>query len=478
MIGEGGMGMVYEATHERLAGRYAIKMLLQSLSHDPDALARFEREARVTSLLQHPNIVQVMDFNKTDDGTEYLVMEYLQGESLASRLAREGCLSVEAVVGIVEQLAAGLVAAHRLGIVHRDLKPDNVFLIPVEGRSAELVKILDFGISKARDIAHGPDGPVSALIGTPQYMSPEQCKGVLGDVDAATDQFALAAITFEMLTGTTPFGGESVGKILSRVLYEEPIGIAGNLEVDGVVRRGLSKSSGERFESVTAFADALRESAPESIVERSGASAQTGDISQYSEGQGARGGVLPWTGMQAAEAASAAIPRARRFGARPARVASVAALVGLVALLAPVGHPGSWTLRGAVTATPSPRLAAREPQPPAPLIPVAVEAAARPDPVEPAEPAEAIAPAQSEPIPLDRNVSTPLASDDHRLPARAHPPQARWPVPPTPTGSAGQSWQARVSPPPWQPPAPTKHRDLSIDQDATLPLDETVGDQP
>src|SRR5262247_2144616 len=135
LVGEGGMGAVYEATHARLAGRYAIKVLLRALSDSPEARACFDREARITSLLQHPNIVQVIDHNSTVDGTSYLVMEYLAGESLGARLAREGRLAVSAVVDIVDQIAAGLAAAHARGIVHRDLKPDNIFLVPVAGRA-------------------------------------------------------------------------------------------------------------------------------------------------------------------------------------------------------------------------------------------------------------------------------------------------------------------------------------------------------
>ncbi len=142
------MGVVYEATHARLAGRYAIKVLTQRLAESPEGFAQLNREARITSLLQHPNIVQVIDHNTTPDGTEYLVMEYLAGESLSQRLASEGRLRLDTVADIIDQIAAGLSAAHGRGVVHRDLKPDNVFLIPVEGRQTELVKILDFGVSK------------------------------------------------------------------------------------------------------------------------------------------------------------------------------------------------------------------------------------------------------------------------------------------------------------------------------------------
>ncbi len=252
------MGAVYEATHARLSGRYAIKVLLRQVSEDPEALARFHREARITSLLQHPNVVEVIDYNTAADGTLYLVMEYLDGESLAQRLSREGPFPLDAVVGIIEQIAAGLAAAHAHGIVHRDLKPDNVFLVPVEGRETESVKILDFGISKVKGPSWGLQAPEGTLCGTPQYMSPEQIEGRAADVDAATDQFALAVLTYEMLTGRNPFQGDTVGAVFSQVLtgVPAPTGIGPN--VDLVLRRGLAKANRQRFPGVTAFADALR----------------------------------------------------------------------------------------------------------------------------------------------------------------------------------------------------------------------------
>ena len=244
LVGEGGMGAVYEATHARLAGRYAIKVLLQSLADNADAQALFDREARITSLLQHPNVVQVIDHNTTADGTAYLVMEYLSGESLAARLARVGALSLPAVVDIVEQLAAGLAAAHAHGIVHRDLKPGNIVLVPVEGRASELVKILDFGISKANWSGEAAD---KGIFGTPAYMAPEQIEGRAADVNGATDQFALAVIAYEMLTGRNP---EMIGRVTP------PTGLPGQL--DAVVGRALARSNAARFSSVTEFAAAFR----------------------------------------------------------------------------------------------------------------------------------------------------------------------------------------------------------------------------
>jgi serine/threonine-protein kinase len=258
LVGEGGMGAVYEATHRRLAGRYAIKVLLRELSERPDVRARFEREARVTSLLQHPNIVQVIDHNVTHDGTSYLVMEYLAGDSLAARLVRDGRLAVPAVVDIVDQLAAGLAAAHAREIVHRDLKPDNVFLLPVEGRATELVKILDFGISK---VSWGRDAMDREICGTPQYMAPEQVEGRVGDVDASTDQYALAVIAYELLTGVNPFLAETIEEVFARVATATVPSTGIGAAVDAVLWRALAKEQAHRFPSVTAFAEAFRAAA-------------------------------------------------------------------------------------------------------------------------------------------------------------------------------------------------------------------------
>ncbi len=255
LIGQGGMGVVYEATHARLAGRYAVKVLLQKLSENPEALARFDREARITSLLQHPNVVQVIDHNTAADGTEYLVMEYLAGESLAQRLARVGRLSPGAALDVVHQIASGLAAAHARGVVHRDLKPENIFLVPIEGRELESVKILDFGISK---IGRAEQAIDRQICGTPQYMAPEQIEARVGDIGGATDQFALAVIAYEILTGRNPFMADNVQEIFLNVSRGVPSPTGFGPSVDDVLRRGLAKSNRRRFPSVTEFDEALR----------------------------------------------------------------------------------------------------------------------------------------------------------------------------------------------------------------------------
>ena len=202
------MGTVYEGTQLRLNKRVAIKLLSRHLATNEEALARFRREAEVTSQLGHPHIVQVFDFGTAPSGEPYLVMEHLDGEDLDQRFRRLGRLRLADAVNIVKQIASALSATHARGIVHRDLKPANVFLLEVEGEN-DFVKIVDFGISKVRAASVRITGE-SVVMGTPNYMSPEQAAGVVDGVDHKTDQWSLACIAYEMLSGRGPFVGESI----------------------------------------------------------------------------------------------------------------------------------------------------------------------------------------------------------------------------------------------------------------------------
>ena len=262
LIGRGGMGAVFSATHKRLPGkRVAIKMLHAEVA-DEEVLARFKREAEIASRLGHPNIVQVHDFNVLPDGTPYLVLELLEGQTLAQRL-REGPVPLEQTMTIVRQIGSALAAAHREGIVHRDLKPQNIFLVPteVQGRVVEIAKVLDFGISKIRG-SQTVQTQDSTLLGTPQYMAPEQALGQHAKVDERTDVFALGAIAYEMLGGYPAFIGASIPEVVFKVVYEQPIpleqaapGLAVN--VKAAIERAMAKASTERFSSVGDFVEAL-----------------------------------------------------------------------------------------------------------------------------------------------------------------------------------------------------------------------------
>ncbi len=263
LIGRGDMGAVWAANHRRLPGtRVAVKVLLADVAGDAESLARFRREAEVASKLGHPNIVQVIDFNTLPDGAPYLVLELLSGESLDQRLSR-GPLAMAEAMTVVRQIGAGLHAAHREGVIHRDLKPQNVFLCPTEmgGDIHTQVKVLDFGISKIRG-SQTIKTQESTILGTPQYMAPEQATGAHDKVDARTDVFALGAMVYEMLSGTPAFAGQSVPEVVFKVVYEEPpplAELAPHLTPAAVeaVNRALAKNQDDRFGSVSEFVEAM-----------------------------------------------------------------------------------------------------------------------------------------------------------------------------------------------------------------------------
>ncbi|ATB26857.1 serine/threonine-protein kinase [Melittangium boletus] len=266
LLGKGGMGAVFLARHRRLRGKQvAVKVLLHSASLNPELYARFQREAEIASQLGHPNIVEVLDFDTLQDGTPFLVMEYLRGESLEQRLER-GPLPLSEAMGLVRQMGSGLQAAHRAGIVHRDLKPANVFLVPTDsgGTVGEQVKLLDFGISKMLD-SKTLQTQDSVLMGTPQYMAPEQALGKNSEISARTDLFALGCIVYEMLTGRPPFAAEpglSVVQVMFRIIHTQPEPLASLCleapeSVIAAVNRALSKTPDDRFPDVAAFIAAL-----------------------------------------------------------------------------------------------------------------------------------------------------------------------------------------------------------------------------
>jgi eukaryotic-like serine/threonine-protein kinase len=262
LLGQGGMGAVWEARHLRLPDkRVVIKVLLLGTT-DPVALARFRREAEIASRLGHPNIVQVLDFNALPDGAPYIVLELLQGETLAARLFR-ALPTFDQTMAIVAQIGSALAAAHREGIVHRDLKPDNIFLCPTDpdGEVRDVVKILDFGISKIRG-AKTVLTQDAALIGTPQYMAPEQATGRNEQIDARTDIFAFGAIVFEMLAGRPPFLGDTLASVIHAVVYAptpslRELAPATPAAIVAAIERALAKDRDERFADVGAFVKAV-----------------------------------------------------------------------------------------------------------------------------------------------------------------------------------------------------------------------------
>jgi len=262
LLGEGGMGVVYLAQHPVFGRKVAIKLLHAVLARDPDIVARFFNEARAIHMVAHENIVEILDFGQTPDGQPYFIMEFLSGESLSEAITR-GPMSPDQVEAIGVQMCKALSAAHSKGIVHRDLKPHNVQLV-IKPDGALQVKILDFGVAK---ILSSPDGSSSvktrtgSLMGTPLYMSPEQCKGA-GVLDHRTDIYSLGVILFEMLSGRPPFNAEGVGELFAKHMLEDPPSVtefAPNAppHMASAIMKALAKDPAARFQSMDDFRKAI-----------------------------------------------------------------------------------------------------------------------------------------------------------------------------------------------------------------------------
>jgi len=259
-LGEGGMGQVYLAEHVKMGRRSAIKVMNPSMTHDPDAVARFNREAANASRITHPNVCAVYDFGETPDGLIYLAMEFIEGEPLTDLIDREGALKVGRAVKIFQQTADALQAAHDLGIVHRDLKPDNIML--AKGRDgSDIVKVVDFGIAKAvgGDEAGQKVTKTGLVVGTPEFMSPEQLSG--DKLDGRSDLYSLALVFYRMLTGRLPFEATSVQETMIKRLTDEPTKLAAARpdlafppKLQSVLDRALARTPGERYQSVAEFA--------------------------------------------------------------------------------------------------------------------------------------------------------------------------------------------------------------------------------
>ncbi len=254
-LGEGGMGCVYEAVNKQLGRRVAIKIMKPAYAADAEALARLFNEARAVNLIEHPGLVQITEFGQLPDGSAYLVMELLRGDTLSARLRRSGGrLAERPALAIASQLASVLAAAHEKDIVHRDLKPGNVMLVgDMMVAGGERVKLLDFGIaklSKNNTQEVDPQTRVGALLGTPRYMSPEQCRG-LPDIDGKSDVYSLGVMMYEMLTGQMPFKTHTEVALVAAHIYEQatPLReVAPNVSmvICSLVDKMLSKAKAER----------------------------------------------------------------------------------------------------------------------------------------------------------------------------------------------------------------------------------------
>jgi serine/threonine protein kinase len=263
VLGEGGMGIVYEAVHRRLDVKVAIKTLLPAVMGQPDLVARFEREGRAAARLRNRHVAHTLDVDESEEGLPYMVMEYLEGVDLDLDLQRRGRLPIEESVDYVLQACEAMDEAHGLGIIHRDLKPANFFVCTVNGE--RVLKVLDFGISKTEDERGRRLTNTEVTLGTPVYMSPEQVRGTR-DLDHRSDIWSLGVILYELLAGEPPFGGSATAAAVA--IATDPIpplslkrpDVPAGLEA--AIERALSKEPQDRFDDVASFAAALAPFAP------------------------------------------------------------------------------------------------------------------------------------------------------------------------------------------------------------------------
>jgi serine/threonine-protein kinase len=312
-IGVGGMGAVYRAEHTMMRRDLAIKVLLPELGGKEEFARRFEREAESASRLTHPNIITVTDFGRTAEGSLFLVMEFLAGESLSKAIAA-GPMPTERALAITRQILRALEHAHAAGVVHRDLKPENIMLVERDGQR-DVVKILDFGIAKVTQPRSAGEALTQAgvIFGTPEYLSPEQALGEAVDVRA--DIYAAGVILYEMLAGRRPFESEDKVKIISMHLSHAPPRIFDvnpsvdvPLPLEQAIMQSMEKTREHRFATATAFLTALDDA--------EGAAETTGGFRQRAAAAAQPGG----TGLFG-----------RLAGARPGRLVAALAVVALVA---------------------------------------------------------------------------------------------------------------------------------------------------
>src|SRR5713226_1707324 len=268
LIKRGGMGSVYRGKHVMMDKTVAIKVLRPSLAGDDDVVARFSREAKAASRISHPHAVSVTDFGEAENGVVFLVMEYLDGQTLKEVIRNESQMPLGRAVEIVRQVSGALDAAHKQGVVHRDLKSDNIMLSQTNG--GDWAKVLDFGIAKIQQPEGARDHDITApnlVIGTPQYMSPEQCSQS-SKIDARSDVYSLGVIVYEMLAGRVPFTGESSTVIMMKQVQDAPPSILDArtelpASIENVITRALAKQPNDRFQTAGDLAQALSTAAAE-----------------------------------------------------------------------------------------------------------------------------------------------------------------------------------------------------------------------
>jgi serine/threonine protein kinase len=296
-ISEGGMGCVYRATHVLMEKTVAIKVLHPALAADDKIVARFTREAKASSRISHPHAITVTDFGEAENGIVFLVMEYLRGRTLKEEVRANGPMELKRAAEIVRQVGGALEAAHAEGVVHRDLKSDNIMLDEKPGGGGDWATVLDFGIAKIKEPVGGKQDPAltapNLIIGTPQYMSPEQCSQA-SNIDSRTDIYSLGVIIYELLAGHVPFSGDSPTETMMKHMQEPVPSLREDrpdipAAVDEIIQRAMAKSPEDRFRSAGAMAEAFLLAASDrpTHTEAASAIAASAGKSAATDGQGA-----------------------------------------------------------------------------------------------------------------------------------------------------------------------------------------------
>ena len=331
-LGEGGMGQVYLAEHVKMGRKSAVKVMNPGMVHDADAISRFNREAANASRISHPNVAAVYDFGETGEGLIYLAMEFVEGPPLTQLIAQQGSLPPLRAAEIARQVADALAVAHDMGIVHRDLKPDNI-MVARNRDGTDLVKVVDFGIAKAANNDAQKVTRTGLVVGTPEYMSPEQLAG--DKLDGRSDIYSLGLVTFTMLTGTLPFPSESAQETMIMRLTDQPKRLSEmkpettwTPEVQAVMDRALARDAGQRYQSAGDFGRELVQ-AVAAMPQSAAAAAGTQVLDQ---GNPATAGALPSTRVSSTTAlpAGGGVPAATPAGkSRAPLIAAIATVVVL-----------------------------------------------------------------------------------------------------------------------------------------------------
>jgi serine/threonine protein kinase len=358
-LGEGGMGAVYLAEHVKMGRQCAVKVMNPGMASDPDAISRFNREAANASRINHPNVCAVYDFGETADGIIYLAMEFIEGPSLSKVIEDLGALPPIRAAEINRQAAEALSVAHDMGIVHRDLKPDNIMI--AKGRDgSDIVKVVDFGIAKAGNAENQKVTKTGMVVGTPEYMSPEQLSG--DKLDGRSDTYSLGLVAFNMLTGKLPFPGETLQETMVLRLTDRPKTL-GEMKSDvvwpdgvqAVLDKALARGAADRYQSASDFGRELS-AAVRAMPESEMTSAHTAMIGRVSSPKATAPRASQKTAPIPATRVNTPTPHAASPSVPEKSKSRMPMFAGLAVVILVLGAGGTWLATRPGDAAPSEQL--------------------------------------------------------------------------------------------------------------------------